>query len=124
MTVALTEFSWATAVGRNANIEKGDAAWSLPNSITTEGGQGLLASQALSTLTSNRSRWRLSSIQWYTWSSKDPPRSSNVFDYAGLSAIVIDPSGMRRKPGLATFRSKALSLQGCRAKVIATSCSR
>lgn len=123
MQVALTEFTWATAVGRNSNLEAGDRAWSLPNSITTESGQGALASSALSTLVANRTKWKLADVQWYTWSSTDPARSSNLFDFAGLSAIVLDPLGMRRKPGLTAFRTRAMLLEGCKTKLVASACA-
>ena len=114
--ISLTEYSWTTAQGKVAMP-------SLPFSITTESGQKAKVAAALAALSKNRTRWKLAATQWYTWATDDPASSHNIFDYAGLSAFNDATGAVRRKPGLGAFTTEAMLLEGCKTKLVATSCA-
>ncbi len=110
-----TELSWPSA--------KGLAKTSFENS-TTVAGQASKVSQAVRLMAKNRKRLRLAAFYYYTWITNQtlPGAKHDPFNFAGLLSF-LDGSGISAKPVLRTFTRAALSVEGCKRKVlVATNC--
>jgi hypothetical protein len=110
-----TELSWPSA--------KGLAATQFENS-TTVAGQAKKVSQAVRLLAKDRKSLGLSAFYYYTWITNEtlPGAKHDPFNFAGLLSFH-NGTGISAKPVLATFTRAALSVEGCKRKVmVATNC--
>lgn len=112
-----TELSWPAA--------KGKAHTNFENS-TTVAGQATKVSQAVRLLARDRRSLRLQAFYYYSWIGNEtlPKARVDPFSFAGLLSFH-DGVGTSAKPVLRTFTRAALSIEGCRRKVlVATNCQR
>jgi hypothetical protein len=110
-----TELSWPSA--------KGLAKTTFENS-TTVAGQAKKVSQAVRLLAKDRKSLGLAAFYYYTWITNQtlPGAKHDPFNFAGLLSFQ-DGVGVSAKPVLSTFTRAALSIEGCRRKVlVATDC--
>jgi hypothetical protein len=111
LPIQVTETSWPSAAGR-------------PNQSlgyeVTEAVQARRLGRMLRLFAGSHRRLGITRVYWYSWATGDS--GPYTFDYAGLRRLVgAGPSVA--KPAYRTFRRVALSLEGCRAKLIASACS-
>ncbi len=111
LPIALTEVSWPSSAGRLRVPFFAEV---------TRIGQAARVRQALPLIARARRSRRLSALYWYTWASSDLG-NNYTFRYAGLRRVL--RSRTADKPALAAWRTAALRLEGCRAKVVATACA-
>ena len=141
----LTEFSWLSGkcLSTDKSCHKLTDLGSLGGIVVTEAGQAAITPQSLATLAGLAKSMPLEGVFWYTWMTSD--RSTDKpWEYAGLNCFdcvfktiyrtvkgkktatrVLDTSiKVRRKASYNSFKTKALALEGCKAKSIATACLR
>jgi polysaccharide biosynthesis protein PslG len=112
----LTETGWPAAKGRVPTPEPAwQRAW-----YTTDAKMGARLSELYSLAASQRRRFNLQRVYWYTWSSGYS--SGDLFDYMGL--IHFDGLGaFERMPALRNYAASARQHEGC-AKTSAGGCAR
>jgi hypothetical protein len=111
--ILATEITWPSSEGK-APPQFGVSV--------TESQQAKRLEQLLPLLAANRARLGLLGFYWYTWMGDESPRTAPyAFDYAGLLKYV--GGEVTPKPSLDVFKRGVLSIEGCRRKVTADSCT-
>ena len=100
----ITEMAWPSAKGKGTPLYGYE---------TTESEQAKRIREVMPELVKRRSKLRLETVIWYTWSTTDAGKSSS-FDYAGLRRWT--GSKLVSKPGFGAYKSVALKYEGCKKK--------
>lgn len=121
--ISLTEYSWLSGKGTIT-----DGGGMIGFLLATPAMQGTYAAASLDYLARNARSMKIDSAFWYTWMTSDKGKTKEfVWEYAGLNCYDCgssrNPKKVVRKPGLATFKAKALKLQGCKTKTVADACA-
>jgi hypothetical protein len=107
------EISWPSSQGQTTHDTGYDFA-------TTQAGQAQNVGQAMRLLAANRLRLGIGGFYYYDWAGQDRPNYL-AFDFAGLFHFA--QGEFQPKPVYDVFRSGALAMEGCQAKVgTATNC--
>jgi hypothetical protein len=104
MQLLITELTWPSAKGKVSRPYGYE---------TTESEQASRIREVMPQLVKRRSKLRLQTVIWYTWSTTDTGSRSS-FDYAGLRRWT--GSKLVSKPGFSAFKSMALRYEGCKTK--------
>jgi hypothetical protein len=100
----ITELAWPSAKGKVTKPYGYE---------TTESEQASRVREVMPLLVKQRSKLRLETVIWYTWSTTDTGKGSS-FDYAGLRRWT--GSKLVSKPAFSAFKSMALKYEGCKTK--------
>jgi hypothetical protein len=101
------EISWPSSVGQTTHDTGYDFA-------TTEAGQARNIGKVVRLLVANRVRLGLAGFYYYDWAGQDRPNYL-AFDFAGL--LHFSGGQFTAKPAYNVFRTTALAIEGCRAKI-------
>ncbi len=107
------EFSWSSGLGTLPSDHK------MKTIITNEAGQAKNLGTTLDSITKAASGSKIVGAFWYRWASPDVS-GTDVWDWTGLNKV--SGSTVTAKPALGTFTSRAMKLEGCKTKAIATVC--
>ena len=130
LPMIVTEFSWSSAI-TNMPISSAFCphAVALPADptqckmktiVTDEAGQSKNLGTAVDSYAKMISSGHIIGLYWYSWASKNSGTDS-IWDYSGLNSV--NGSTVTAKPALATFTSRAMKLEGCKTKLVATACA-
>jgi hypothetical protein len=100
----ITELTWPSAKGKVAKPYGYE---------TTESEQASRIREVMPQLVKRRSKLKLETVIWYTWSTTDTGKGSS-FDYAGLRRWT--GSKLVSKPAFSAYKSEALRYEGCKTK--------
>jgi hypothetical protein len=103
MPLLITEMAWPSAKGKVPKLYGYE---------TTESEQAKRVREVMPQLVKERSKLRLQTVIWYTWSTTD--KGDNSFFYAGLRRWT--GSKLVSKPAFSAFKSMALKYEGCKTK--------
>jgi hypothetical protein len=106
------EISWPSSLGQTIHDTGYDFA-------TTEAGQAQNIARVLPMLARNRRRLGLAGFYYYDWAGLER-QNYLAFDFSGLFRL--SDGVFVAKPAFDVFRRASLAMEGCRAKVRATSC--
>ena len=118
LPIYVAEFSWSSGKG-----------WLVPGNrmdsiVTDRLGQAKNLGASVKALSAGQAKNRIAGAFWFTWASRDAS-IGDVWEWTGLNTY---NNGnwppLVTKPSLSAYRSWAMKLEGCAAKVVAWACSR
>ena len=107
------EFSWSSGLGSLPSDHK------MKVIITNSAGQSKNLGTTLDSITKAASGSKIIGAFWYRWASPDLS-TTDVWDWTGLNTV--RSGSVTPKPSLGTFQGRAMKLEGCKTKVVATAC--
>lgn len=107
------EFSWSSGLGTLPSDHK------MKVILTNPEGQAKNLGTTLDSITKAASGSKIVGAFWYRWASPDLS-TTDVWDWTGLNTV--RGSTVTAKPALGTFQGRAMKLEGCKTKSVATAC--
>ena len=111
--LVITEFSWASGLGLLAADNK------MKTIITTPAGQAKNLGLQIDQLVKVSSASKVTGAFWYRWASPNAS-TTDVWDWTGLNQVRLGT--VTNTATLDTFRGRAMKIEACKTKVLASSC--